>query len=195
MARLGCGAAIMALTAGCSFQATVDAMVDSERQAAIIADARQLCENAAGMQPKFEPQLWRETQQQLPALAAECPPDAADYALTTYRFNTNATAGAGTVMQEDAVIVAGPASSAAAAGPWSEIALTYVSENARPAKIIGWQIRKTAEKPASLGIVESWDASVMWVRLGGGIVLALLVGGVIWLVRRRRARGKTMLDA
>jgi hypothetical protein len=193
--RGSCAGAIIALTAGCSFQASVDAMVDRERQAAIVADARQLCDNVAGMQPKFEAQLWREVERQMPALAAECPPDGADYALTTYQFNSNATVGAGNIRQEQAVIVAGPDTGSNAEGPWSEIALTYVSENAGPVRIVGWHIQKMPQKPASLSFVESWDASVLWVRLGIAILLAVLVGGTIWILRRRQVQGKTMTDA
>jgi outer membrane murein-binding lipoprotein Lpp len=173
------------LLAGCSFQQTLDAIVDEARQAELIATARTLCSNAAALQPQFKPELWSQTQPRLRQLPGQCPPGGGDdWQLTTFRFNSANDVNGNSSRQEYAVLVAG-----GQAGPWTEVALNYERIGNGPLLIAEWDARRSADMPPSLAYIGNWDSVRTWIALGVGLVLLMLAGLIVWLVRRSRRRG------
>ena len=176
--------------AGCSFQSVINRVVDPARQAAIIADARHFCTNIEQLRPQFDAEAWAHSAQDFASISRECPRGAADYAITGYRFNSFTASGGPTVLQEFATVVASTPSR------WAEIDVTYASRDGAPPRIVAWRVVGADAPPPSLATVKQWDDALVWFRLGGAVVLLLLIGGLVWLIRRVRRRGsRSLLDA
>jgi hypothetical protein len=187
--RLWLAAAFLALT-GCSFEQTMDAMIDRQRQEQIVAAARTLCTNPMALEAQFAPEIWTQSQPLFPQIAAQCPPGGGDnWKLTTFRFNSASNADGSSSRQENTVIVAG-----AENGPWTEVILNYNRVNDGPLQIVGWNVQRLTERPPSLIFRDNWESLRIVGVIGGLIVLGLIIALVTWLVRRRR-QGKSLTDA
>jgi hypothetical protein len=176
------------LLAGCSFQQTLNAMVDEERQAALIQTAQTLCSNPAALRDQFSSELWAQSEPLFPQLPSQCPPHGGfAWRLTTFQFNSAADVGGDSSRREYAVIVAGGDSP-----PWTEVELNYESRNGGPLQIVGWNAQRLETRPPSLTFIDNWEKVRFWIAIGVVLVVLLISGLIFWLVRRRRQRGGIM---
>ncbi len=175
---------------GCSFQRTMDSMLPPEQQRRHIGVAAQLCTAPEALRPRIAPETWQRSAPLLPALARECAGwREAGARVTGYHWNQSSNSNSGSLRQESVTIVAG-----AAPGPWWETELLYVSQNGGPMQITAWNVRRSAEVPASIAFLAQYDAVRHWLMIGGAAFLAIVAGLVFWLVRRRKARGGSVFD-
>jgi hypothetical protein len=173
------------LLTACSFQQSLDAVVSHERQAALIATARAACADAASLQSQFAPERWADVEPTLAELRGQCPrAGGTDWRLTTFQFNSATTAAGTPSRREYAVAIAG-----GGAGPWTEVELNYEQIGTGPMQIIGVNVRRLNERPQSLVFAERWEQVRLWGAVGLAVLALLLMGLVIWLVRRSRRRG------
>lgn len=179
------------LLSGCSFQQTLDQMVSTARQAEIVRTAQALCADPAALQTQMEQSLWAQSQPLFPQLPTQCPETAnVAWRLTDYRFNTSVSTGTATDRRETAIVIAGND-----AGPWSQVQLNFAQAGTAPAQIIGWNVTRTATRPPSLTFIDNWDNVRAYVAIGILLVSALIIGLIVWFVRRRRRKGRGLTDA
>jgi hypothetical protein len=171
------------LLGGCSFQATLDAMVDRERQQQIISTAQTLCgANPGSLLPQMHPDLQQQSVALLPQIASQCPTTQTQWQLTTFQFNANSDAS-GSSRTESAVVVAG-----GDAGPWTQVDLSYQQLNGGPAQIISWNVAAVQQKPESLAAIAIWDSVRIWIMAGALLFFGAIIALIIWLVRRSRRK-------
>lgn len=175
---------------GCTFQRTLDAMVDRSRQEQIVVTAQTLCSNPQSMQAQFAPELWTQLQPSLSRLQLECPPTDATYALTAYNVSASAEMGAASRTTETTTVIGGTAN-----GPWKIFEVEYVSINGAPPLIMAIQVAPSAERPAALADIEGWNQTAAILQIVMWVVGALMVIGIWLLIRRSRRRKAARLAA
>jgi hypothetical protein len=175
---------------GCNFQSTLDAMADRSRQEQIIATAQTLCSNPQSLQSQMVPELWTQLQPNLSRLQLECPPADATYALTAYNVSASVRTGAPSETVERTTVVAGTEN-----GPWKVSEVGYVSTNGGPPLMFSVTVEPSAERPAALGEIETWNQVAMIGQIVLTVVGLLFVLGVWLLVRRSRRRKAARLAA
>ena len=174
-------ALLIALLAGCSFQATLDKMVSPERQKEIIGIAERFCTDPAGTVSLLHPEIANTAVEAAPMLPRECPEGPATWQLASYNWKTSATNGLS--QRQEEVVVVGEAK-----GKWSTVSLRFYAENDAPMRIVEWNILGSNERPEALVFIDQYEQGAKVMRIALPLLLLAIGGLVFWLVRRHRAK-------
>lgn len=174
-------AALCAILAGCSYQATLDKLVSRERQAEIIAIGERFCTDPVSLQLKLHADLVKSVADALPLLPRECPGEGATWQLASYQWNTSIDNGRKR-QQEEAVVVG------TGKGKWTTVSLRFYAENDAPMTVVSWNVLGRTTKPDALTFIENFERGAKVMRIAGPLVALAILGLILWLVRRRRAK-------
>ncbi|MGH6651262.1 MAG: hypothetical protein ACREB7_09045 [Sphingopyxis sp.] len=180
-ALTGC---LVILLAGCSFQATLDKLVSSERQKEIIAIAQRFCSDPASTVSLLHPEIANSAVEAAPLLPRECPEGPATWQLASYNWKTNATNGLS--QRQEEVVVVGEAK-----GKWTTVSLRFYAENDAPLQIAEWNVLGSKTRPEALVFIDQYEAGAKTMRIVLPLLLLAIGGLVFWLVRRHRAKKRT----
>jgi hypothetical protein len=174
-------AGVALILAGCSMQGAIDKMASAEEKKLATGFAEAICNGSlAPYQDMVEPTLWIDSQPLLPQAKVYCPTESAKFRLMGYRFDVNSDSN-GTVR---AVKMAALAESP---GKWTVATIDTLEKNGKR-QIVAWNLNAFNEKPEDLAAMEAWDNNVIYLQIGIPLLLLGMIGGVVWLFRRSRAK-------
>lgn len=166
---------------GCSFQSTLDGVINPKRQKYFESVANDLCTKTSAVRALLMPELRPSMDEALTKLAGECPGEQAKWKLTSYQWRTNAANGTVERIEEIVAVAKGKTR-------WSTVEFRFQQIGDQPSRIIAWRVIGSKTRPPSLQYVENFDANAKVMRLALPLGLLLLVGLTIWLIRRERRR-------
>lgn len=172
---------LVILLAGCSFQATLDKLVSSERQKEIIAIAQRFCSDPASTLSLLHPEIANSAVEAAPLLPRECPEGPATWQLASYNWKANATNGLS--QRQEEVVVVGETK-----GKWTTVSLRFYAENDAPMQIAEWNVLGSKTRPEALVFIDQYEAGAKTMRIVLPLLLLAIGGLVFWLVRRHRAK-------
>jgi hypothetical protein len=178
---LGCAILAAMLVTGCSFQQTLDAAIDPERQQQIIANAQAFCGgNPASLLPQMHPDLRAQIEPQLPQVPSQCVQGNVPWQIA--EFNISASTDTSGSQRQQAVTVIGGTD----AGPWTRLKFDYRQVNDQPMQIMALNLEGVTERPAELDTKAMIGTIMTGLLVGGLLFVGLIIGLIVWLVRRRR---------
>lgn len=166
--------------AACSPQTAVDWMTsDQDRAFALAFVTRIRAADEAGLEPMFDPAVWRESQGSIALGAKEFPPANGETELIGYQFNQNLDGNNQT--RREYVLMTHDGRR------WTRTSIVTLSLGTQPQKVMGWHVVGTDTIPPDYAALQGMEAVVPWIRGGVVVVIVLIIGGiVVWRRRRRR---------
>lgn len=182
LVRVLSAAALIATLGGCSQSALIDKMTSAQDKALALGVARAACDGSlAQYREQMEPSMQANLAKADAVLTPYCPNGPGKARLVGHQYNVNSVNGVSSSVQQLVVMTESK-------GRWTRTVIHRTSQNDGPMLIDGINVSATAEKPDDLVQLDTWDENVPYVRAGAIAVLLILIAGIVWLVRRSRAK-------
>ena len=169
----------LALTAACSMEGAINRMTSAEDRAFAVGFVDNVRRgDAERLKPRFDPELWAKSKDQLAQARTLFPPGEGETKLVSYHFETNLTNGT-SKSRKEYILVTNDRTH------WTRTRLITFARNG-PARIVEWNVEGFDEPPPELKLYETMEQAAPWIQ---GVALLLLLGAVAlvwWLVRRSR---------
>jgi hypothetical protein len=171
------------LIGGCSMETVVNAMTSEEDRRfaqAFVASAR--AGNEEWLREHSDPRFWDERGKEAESFSGHFPPQQGTTRLVGYQGSSQTVAGEGSTRRQRFVLV-----TEAGGSLGGQRGVETVARDDGPARIVGWSVAPSSERPAELAAFEASDKLVPWLRAFAA-ALFLVGGAIVWAFVRYRRR-------
>ncbi len=172
---------VLALTGACSMEGAINRMTSAEDRAFAFGFVDHVRRGTADrLEPRFDPELWAKSREQLSKARPLFPPGEGETKLVSYHFETNLTDGSRESRKEYILVTTDRTH-------WTRTRLITWGKDG-PSRIVEWNVEGLGEPPPELKLYETMEAAAPWIQ---GVALLLLISAIAlvwWLVRRSRRR-------
>lgn len=178
---------LIVLAGACSLRSAMQAMTSPEDRAfaqAMVDHLRRA--DSAWLEQQFDPQLWAQSGKQLGEVPAMYPNVPGTTEIVSFSTSTNMTNGRTERDKAFTLVTHG-------GGRWT-VTQFRLHSTGGPERVVQWSVVPHSTAPPELTMMEAWDRALPWFWGGLLFVLALVVGLIVWLVRRSRRRRSDPLE-
>lgn len=173
---------VLLLLSACTMRSAIDALTSAEDRAFAQAfvDGVRRGDNAT-LEPMFDPKAWQQSTGRLAQAQRLFPPSLGETELVSFQVSSQIADGARSA-SKSYVLVTHDGSH------WTTTRIHAQASGDVPQRVVSWQVDGSRDMPGDYRAFQTMNAMAKGAWIGAVIVLILLVGGIVWLVRRGRRR-------